>query len=253
MRSAVLIVDDEPLARERVRSLLEGMDDIRIAAECAGGAEAMEVLLRERIDVMFLDIQMPGIDGLQMTVSIPPDRMPLVVFTTAYDEFAVKAFELGAVDYLLKPFTKKRFQASVDRVRERLASGDKDLFVARMLSTVKSIAQRQPFPERIVVKAEGTIRFLQPSEIRWIESEANYLRIHTAQASLLVRETMSGFTHRLDPSLFLRLHRTVIVNTACLKEMKTWFNDELIAVLQDGTQLPVGRTYRKAVLQFFGM
>ncbi|NUN70907.1 MAG: response regulator, partial [Bacteroidetes bacterium] len=190
MSITVLIVDDEPLARERVRMLLEEEKDVVVRAECAGAAEAKELLLRERIDMMFLDIQMPGMDGLQLVGIIPPERMPLVVFTTAYDEFAVKAFELDAADYLLKPFTKRRFQASLERVRQRLSSGDRDLFISRMLTTVNTIAQRLPYPEKIVVKSDGRICFLQPPEIRWIESEANYLRIHTVQAVHHVRETL---------------------------------------------------------------
>lgn len=253
MMLSVLIVDDEPLARERIRSLLAGMEDIRIEGECATGTEARAVLLRSTVDLMFLDIQMPEMDGPQLLESLPQDRVPMVIFTTAYDAFAVKAFELNAADYLLKPFTKKRFLASLDRVRERFLSADKDLFLSRMLTTVRSVALRQPYADRIVVKTDGTIRFLTAADIRWIESDANYLRLHTAQGALLIRETLTNFSQRLDPALFLRLHRTVIVNTAFLKELKPWFNDETVALLQDGTQLPVGRTYRKAVMKFFGM
>lgn len=253
MTLQILIVDDEPLARERIRTLLESEQDIRIAAECTNGKEALRLLQAQHIDLLFLDIQMPELDGIRLLEMVPEEKIPFVIFTTAFDSFAVKAFELNAIDYLLKPFTKKRFRESLDRVRKKIGSGDQDLLLSQMLLTLRSVAEQKKFPEKIVVKADGKVRFIPTSEIRWVESDANYLRIHTSSGSPLIRETMNNFSQKLDPSIFLRLHRTVIVNTTQIKELQPWLSDELVAVLHDGTKLPIGRTYRKAVNQFFGL
>lgn len=246
-----MIVDDEPLARERIRTLLQGEKEIVISAECGNGKEALRILAEQQVDLLFLDIQMPEMDGITMLGKLPQEKIPFVVFTTAFDEFAVKAFELNALDYLLKPFTKKRFQDSLSRVRLRLKSDDKDLFLSQMISTIRSVAEKQEYSDKIIVKSEGRVRFIPASEIMWIESDANYLKINTQRESPMMRETMTNIIRKLDPSKFLRLHRTVIVNVAFIKEMKPWFNDDHIIVLQNGTQLPIGRTYRKAVNEFF--
>lgn len=246
-----MIVDDEPLARERIRSLLGSEKDVVIAAECGNGRDALRILAELPVDLLFLDIQMPEMDGISLLEKLPQEKIPFVVFTTAYDSFAVKAFELNAVDYLLKPFTKKRFLDSLSRIRLRLSSDDKDLYLSQMLTTIRSVVEKQEFSEKIVVKSEGRVRFIPTSEILWIESDANYLKLHTQHESALIRETMANFSKKLDPAKFLRCHRTVIVNSEYIKELKPWFNDEYIAILHNGTQLPIGRTYRKSVNEFF--
>ncbi len=246
-----VIVDDEPLARERIRMLLQGEKELSIVSECGNGKEAFKVLSGQSIDLIFLDIQMPEMDGISLLEKLPQEKIPFVVFTTAYDSFAVKAFELNAVDYLLKPFTKKRFLDSLSRIRQRLSSDDKDLYLSQMLTTIRSVVEKQEFSDKIVVKAEGRVRFIPTSEILWIESDANYLKLHTQRDSAMIRETMANFSKKLDPSKFLRCHRTVIVNSEHIKELKPWFNDEYVAILHNGTQLPIGRTYRKSVNEFF--
>lgn len=248
MNIKTLIVDDEPLARERIRTLLKNESDVVVCGEAQNGKEAQKKLSDERCDLLFLDIQMPEMDGIRMVEKIPTNKLPLIVFTTAYDSYAVKAFELNAVDYLLKPFTKKRFQQSLDRVREHLRSENKELYSASVLNALQSIVNKKQFPERIVVKSEGRIVFVPLKEIMWVESDANYIDLHTVNSTVVIRETMSAFSQRLDPSMFLRTHRSVVVNTHFIKEMKPWFNNELVIVLNNGTQLPVGRTYRKHVL-----
>lgn len=251
MKITAIIVEDEPLARERVRLLLTDEKDIRIAAECANGVEALRVIEQSPVDMMFLDIQMPAMDGIQLVQRIPQDKLPVIIFTTAFDEFAVKAFELNAIDYLLKPFTKKRFQESLNRARVHFRSNDKDLYLSQMLNTIQTMVNKKTYSDKIVIKSEGKVRFLKSDEILWIESDANYLRIHTQHESPLIRDTMTNFYQRLNPQLFLRIHRTVIVNASCIREIKPWFNDEVIALLNNGTQLPIGRTYRKSVNAFF--
>ena len=247
----VLVVDDEALARQRVIALLKQERDVEIAGECGNGADALEVLRSTTVDILFLDIQMPEMDGIRMLETLGPENAPVVIFTTAYDAFAVKAFELNAVDYLLKPFSRSRFHEALARARRMAASQDRDLAAIRTTETVATIRSQQLFADRLVVKSDGKIRFIPVEEIRWIESEANYVRLHTGAVASLVRDTLTNIQRSLDPSLFLRVHRTVIVNTREIKELAPWFNDELVAVLNDGTKLPVGRTYRKAVNEFF--
>ena len=249
MNISALIVDDEPLARERIRTLLDGESDITIAGEASNGKEALKKLTDSKVDLVFLDIQMPELDGLRLVEKIPADRLPLIVFTTAFDSFAVKAFEINAIDYLLKPFTKKRFHQTLAKVKEQFRSGEKDLLSSGMLSTLQSILQKKQYPDRVVVKSDGKIQFVPVKDVLWAESDANYIKIHTTNDTLVMRETMSNLSQRLDPSLFLRSHRSVIVNVNSIKEIKPWFNDELVIILNNGTQLPVGRSFRKSVLQ----
>jgi two-component system, LytTR family, response regulator len=251
MMMNVLIVDDEKLARERMRLLLEKHSDICIVGECKDGKEAFQKISSEKIDVVFLDIQMPEFDGIQLIEKLPIEKIPMIVFTTAYNEFAVKAFELNAVDYLLKPFTAKRFGQSLDRIREQISSEDKDLYLAQMVTIAKTIIEKKTFADHLALKTEGKIRLQTVTEIQWIESEGNYLNIHLANEKFIIRETMTNFSTKLDPAVFLRIHRTVLVNVNHIKELKLWFNDEYVVILKNGTQLPVGRTYKQSLHLFF--
>ncbi len=249
MKINTLIVDDEPLARERIRSLLKDESDFTVAGEASNGKEALKKMQEEKIDLLFLDIQMPELDGISLAEKFSLQHIPLIIFTTAYDSFAVKAFELNALDYLLKPFTKRRFKQSLSRVKEQFSSDDKDLYSSTMLSTLQALVQKKQYPERIVVKSEGKIHFIPLKDIVWAESDANYININTVRDKVVMRETMFNLSQRLDPAVFLRAHRSILVNVQFIKEMKPWFNDELVIMLTNGTQLPVGRTYRKTVLQ----
>jgi len=251
MKINTLIVDDEKLARERIRSLLESHPDIAVIGECNNGKEAIQKISSTLVDLMFLDIQMPELDGIRLIEKLPNEKIPLVVFTTAYDEFAVKAFELNAIDYLLKPFTKKRFEQSVKKIRDEFNSEDKDLYVSQMAAMAKAILDKKIYTERIVVKSDGKIRFQPVAEIVWAESEGNYLTLHTNSESSVIRDTMANFSVKLDPTKFLRIHRSFLVNVEYIKELKPWFNDEYVIILKDRTQLPVGRTYRKSIHSFF--
>lgn len=250
---SVIIVDDEPLARERIRTLLRSEEGCSAVAECANGKEALAAMRDHDADLMFLDIRMPELDGVAMLEQADPARLPLVIFTTAFDEFAVKAFELNAVDYLLKPFTKQRFRDALSKAVRKLRSEDKDLFLAQMVQTLRTVAEKKIHPDRLIVRSEGRIRFIPVTDILWIESDANYLRIHTAAGASVIRETMTNIARTLDPELFLRLHRTIIVNSGVIKELQPWNNEEMVALLNDGTRLPIGRTYKRTVLSALGM
>ena len=253
MNIQTIIVDDERLARERIRLLLKGFPELHLVGECANGAEALRKLVAERIDLMFLDIQMPELDGIALIEKVPAPRLPVVIFTTAYDSFAVKAFELNAVDYLLKPFSKERFRLALSRAKQQLESGDRDRYFAQVMTAVHSVFEKQQYLQRVVVKAGGRVWFLPVGEVQWVESEANYLKVHAGKDTPLIRETLTNFGEKLDPAIFLRIHRSVLVNITFIKEVKPWFNDEYTVVLKDGTQLPVGRTYRKSIINLLKM
>lgn len=251
MKIRTLIVDDEPLARERIHTLLNKEDEFIIIGECKNGKEALEIIVKESVDLLFLDIQMPELDGIHLIEKIPVEKMPMIVFTTAFDEFAIKAFEVNAVDYLLKPFTKNRFQETLARTKKNFISEDKDLYLSQMLNALQSVIEKKSYSDKIVIRSDGKIRFIPVVEVIWIESDANYLKIHTVKEVFTIRETMSNFSLKLDPGIFLRLHRSILANTKFILELKPWFNEEYIAILQNGTQLPIGRTYRKSVNDFF--
>jgi two-component system LytT family response regulator len=244
-----LIVDDEPLARERIAGLLKDEIDIQVIAECKNGMEALKIISSEEINLMFLDIQMPEIDGFAVINGIPPNKLPQIVFTTAYDDYAIKAFEVNAIDYLLKPFDRQRFQCALNRVREKLKSGE--FYSAQLLKFLQSYPDKKEFPERISVKSNDRIIFLQLNEIEWLESEANYIRIYTKGKSYQVRETMNDFLLRVNPKDFIRIHRSTAVNFNYVKELQPWSNDNYIVILKDGTKLSIGRTYRKNILTLF--
>ena len=257
----VIIVDDEPLARDRLRSLLSKESDVEIVAECGDGREAVAAVQRENPDVLFLDIQMPELDGFGVLAQLKGGRMPLVVFVTAFDEFAVKAFEFHAFDYLLKPFDKERLKLAVARVREQTqaqaqaqpkgkeASAAPDL-TERLAALLESI---QAGPDRIAVKLDGRVIFLKPVDIDWIEAQDNYVKLHVGREAHLVRDTISNFETRLDTKRFIRIARSTIVNIDRVREMQPMFHGEYVVILQDGTKLTMSRGYRETLQQYLGV
>ena len=239
----VLIVDDEPLARKRIRSLLQGAEDIEILEECRDGEEAVRAITRERPDLVFLDVQMPGIDGFGVLARIDPWQLPVVIFVTAYDQYAIKAFEVHALDYLLKPFDRERFQMALTRARAHLLKAD--VAARQLLSMLESLKKPPVEDKRILIKSGGKAYFLSTADIDWIESAGNYVTIHTGSDRHLLRETMKGMERRLDPRVFKRIHRHVIVNANRIKELRTWFQKDYKLTLRDGTTLMVTRRYRQ--------
>ena len=209
MRLRAVIVDDEPLARERVRELLGEESDVEVVAECADGVEAVAAIRREDPDLVFLDVQMPEMDGFEVLDALDAETLPAVVFVTAYDRYALKAFDVHAVDYLLKPFDRARFRSALDRARLDLRSDDAG---RRILALVADLRRERRPQQRIVVKAAGRVFFLRPDEVDWMEAAGNYVRPHVGKEAYLVRETMKGLEERLDPDTFIRVHRSRIVN-----------------------------------------
>jgi two-component system LytT family response regulator len=247
-----LVVDDEPIARERVMSLLQHEDDVEIVGECSDGAQAIAAIHQQTPDLVFLDVQMPGVDGFGVISAIGAERMPIVIFVTAYDEYAVKAFEVHALDYLLKPFGRDRFQETLKHARaslERRRAGD---LGRRLLALVNDIKPEAPKFERLVVKSGGRVFFLRSEDIDWIEAAGNYVRLHLGEESHLFRETMNRMAARLDTRRFARIHRSRIVNTERIKELQPWFNGEYVVVLRNGTRLPLSRGYRDKLQEQLG-
>jgi two-component system LytT family response regulator len=246
-----LIVDDEPLARERMRSLLAGEADIAVVGECRDGREAVEAIKGESPDLVFLDVQIPELDGFQVLEAIGAEKAPAIVFVTAYDQYALQAFEVHAVDYLLKPFDEERFRRALERARQALTREKGDLS-EKLLHLLQELKAPQGYMERLVVKSAGRLFFLRTDEIEWVESAGNYVCLHVRGESHLLRETMTGLETRLDPGRFVRIHRTAIVNIDQIKELQPLFHGEYQVVLRDGTELTLSRGYRDRLQEVIG-
>jgi two-component system LytT family response regulator len=247
-----LIVDDEPLARQRLRALLAGEPDIEVIGECADGSEAVAAIREHEPDLLFLDVQMPKLDGFGVLETVGPEQMPATIFVTAYDRYALQAFEVHALDYLLKPFDRKRFQKALRRARLQFQSGGRPEGEARLQALAEGTKTGRKPQERLVIKAGGRVFFLKTDEIDWIEAAGNYARVHAGGESHLLRETMGGLEARLDPDKFLRIHRSTIVNIERIQELQPWFHGDYVVILRDGTQLTLSRSYRQKLQEFFG-
>jgi two-component system LytT family response regulator len=240
-----LVVDDEPLARERLTGLLSAEPDIEIVGQCRDGEEAARAIVAQTPDLAFLDVQMPAMSGFDVIEAVGSERMPLVIFVTAYDQHALKAFQVRALDYLLKPFDRERFQESLQRARTQIQRDETGDLGRRLLALVKDLRRDQPKTDRIVVKSGGRLFFLRTDEIDWIEAAGNYVRLHVGNSSHLLRETMNAIEGRLDAEKFFRIHRSRIVNMERIQEMQPWLNGEYAVVLQNGTRLTLSRGYRE--------
>jgi two-component system LytT family response regulator len=250
----VLVVDDEPLARSGLRKLLEKDEDLEIVAEAPNGRAALVALAEKPVDLLFLDVQMPGLSGIQVLEQIPAGRRPVIIFTTAYDEYAVKAFELHAVDYLLKPFSNRRFVEAVERAKasHRSRSGAQ---IDRQLDELRGFFQRNgkatpaaaanALPERLVVKADGELHFIDYRDILWIEGQGDYLKIHSGKQAVMIRETMSRMEARLAGTRLVRVHKSAIVNLAHVRKLKPLSYGDHSLELMENTAVRVGRAYRE--------
>ncbi len=244
-----VIADDEPVARRGVRLLLERESGVEIVGEASGGVEAAELIRRLRPDLVFLDVQMVGCDGFETLLRVGQEAAPAVIFVTAYDEYALRAFDFNAVDYLLKPYDDARFAAALNRARElimRKRGSDVDQRLTRLIEHLEGEGR-----DRILLKSSGEIIFLKTGEIDWIEAEGDYVKFHVTGRTHLMRGTMASLETRLDPARFVRIHRSTIVNVDRLRKLSPSFEGEYAVVLHDGTKLRMSRGYQdriKAVL-----
>ena len=241
----VLVVDDEPLAREKIRGMAADDAELRVVGECSNGAEAIEAIQTLRPDLLLLDVQMPELGGFDVLEALArEEHVPAVIFVTAYDHYAVRAFEVHALDYLLKPFDRERFQAAIERAKRQLRRDNGAPIDARILRLLEQISEQPRYSERLVVKSGGRVFFLNTDEIDWVEAEGNYVNIHAGKKAYLLRETISGLESQLDPKEFVRIHRSAIANINRIKELQPWSHGEYHVILQDGTQLTLSRSYR---------
>ena len=242
----VLIVDDEPLARRGICQLLETETDFIVAGEAANGREAAAFIEKLAPDLVFLDINMPLLDGFGFLENFAAENLPEIVFVTAYDEHAIRAFEAGALDYLLKPINSERFQKTLERVRRRASSGENSPLENRLADLIKNLKPAgNNYLERIAIKENERIHFLDVQKIDWISSLGNYIEIHAGREKFVLRETMDAIESKLNPHDFARIRRSTIVRIAVIKELQPLFNGEYAVILPDGTQLVSSRRYRK--------
>jgi two-component system, LytTR family, response regulator len=255
-RIRVLVVDDEPLARSGVRDLLERDPDLEVIGEATNGEEAVELITDLHPDLVMLDVQMPGLSGFDVLRQVGAESMPPVVFVTAYDQFAVRAFEVNAVDYLLKPFDDDRFTITIARAKKAVRSahvGELSRRLAELLekTSTPGAASAPPakpasaYSDRLVVKSGGRVFFLRSDEVDWIEAADYYVKLHAQGKTHLLRETMNALEGRLDPKRFFRVHRSAIVNLDRIRELQPYFRGEHVLILQDGTRLKLSRARRE--------
>lgn len=247
------IADDEPLARERIRSLLMGRQEYEIVAECSDGAEAALAIQNHSLDVLFLDVQMPDLDGFQAIDAAGDVEMPVIVFVTAFHDYAIRAFEVRALDYLLKPFDRARFEETLERVSERLSVRGTQTLSPEIRKLLSDLALHAPgYQSRFPVKLRGEIYFVRAEDIDWIDAEGNYVALHASGRTHLVRETIKSVEARLDPSKFVRVHRSAIINVDRLKKLQPYFHGEYVVTLHDGTTLTSSRTYSERLRALVG-
>ena len=249
MKIRTLIVDDEPLGRERISTLLAGDLEIEVIGECADGLQAIAAIEERKPDLVFLDVQMPEVDGFGVVDAMCNERMPVIIFVTAYDRYAVKAFEVHALDYLLKSFDRERFAAALRRAKEEIGRLREGALNERLAGLIEDLQTKKDRLTRLVIKSAGRIVFLRVEEIDWIEAADNYVRVHAGREAHLIRETLQSLEKRLDPAIFLRIHRSSLVNLNRIRELQPIFHGDYVVKLIDGTELTLSRNYREKLLQ----
>jgi two-component system, LytTR family, response regulator len=244
----VVIVDDEPIAREGIRVQLARYPEARIVAECGDGFQAVTAIDKFKPDLLFLDVQMPGMDGFEVLQALDLKHLPAVVFVTAYDRYALQAFEVSAIDYLLKPFNDERFERAFQRVWAQIENANVRS-IDDSLQKLIAATRAQRYLQRVVVKTSGRIFFLSVNEIDWIEAADNYVSIHAGTQAHLVRDTLSALEAKLDPGHFVRLRRSAIVNIDRIKELHPLFKGEFEVLMKSGARLRTSRRYRKKLAE----
>ena len=254
-RIRALVVDDEPVARDRLIRLLEQQGDIDLVGQCSNGLETVTAIAQLSPDLVFLDVQMPEMDGFEVVRALEAGHVLAVVFVTAYDEYAVRAFEVHALDYLLKPFSSVRFRATLAHAREQLDRHRAGDLGRRLLELAPTLWEKNGTPrtaDRLLVRSTGRVHFVRTSEIDWCEAAGNYVRLHVGDESHLFRETMNGLESKLDPQHFVRIHRKTIVNVERIEELRSSLAGECTVYLRNGAKLTLSRGYREGFQERFG-
>jgi two-component system LytT family response regulator len=253
-----LIVDDEPLARQNIRLLLKEDPEIELVGECGSGAEALKVIQKTTLDLLFLDIQMPEMGGFDVLERIDAEKIPAIIFVTAFDQYAIRAFEVHALDYLLKPFNDARFEKALRQAKSQIEQREINQLSKRLVHLLEDrdarprggrAASSSNYLSRLMIKTASRVFFLKADEIDWVEAADYYVKLHVGRKGHLLRETMADMEAKLDPEKFLRIHRSAIVNLDRVKEMHTHFNGEYLVILQDGTELKLSRSRREQLQQ----
>ena len=251
MSTRALIVDDEPLARRAVRRFLAKKTDLEVVAECGDGESAVRAIQSLRPNLVFLDVQMPEMDGFQVLGSIGAEEIPITIFVTAYDRFALRAFDANAIDYLLKPVSQERLDRALIRAQQRMAEHRTQEEMRRLVASLK-LSRAQEYPQRLAVPKNGRIVFVDTKNIDWIEAEGSYVRLHVGQREHEFRGTLTELEGKLCPATFLRIHRSTIVNIQRIKEIETWFHGYHRVLLEDGTELRLSR-YQDEIARRLGL
>ena len=248
----ILIADDEPLARERLKMLLVGQEGFEVIGECHDGPSTIDAIRRSKPDLVFLDVQMPGANGFDVVSALGEEELPLFVFVTAFDTYALKAFDVHALDYLLKPFDRDRFLQALARARQQLERPSNSDLRSRLLALVRDLEPAPQRLERFVIKSGGRVFFVRADEIDWIEAAGNYVKLHVGAETHLLRETMNAVEAQLPRETFYRIHRCHIVNIERVKELQPWFNGEYVVFLRTGARLTLSRGYREKLQDRIG-
>jgi two-component system LytT family response regulator len=242
MTIRTIIIDDEPLVRSSILRVLRTDREIEVVCECGDGVSAVEAINRDRPDLIFLDVHMPGLTGLQVIGAVEGERIPITIFVTAHREYAIEAFEANAVDYILKPFGKDRLETSVSRAKARLATAADGRYAQQLIQTLASLHKQQQYQDRLAVPINGRILLVETKTIDWIEADRNVVLLHLGERVYELRSTLSDIEARLDPKQFARIHRSTLVNIHQVKEIHPWFNGHHKIILKDGKELRMSRS-----------
>ncbi|MFC1725666.1 LytR/AlgR family response regulator transcription factor [candidate division KSB1 bacterium] len=242
-----IVIDDEPIARNVIKDYLKNEPQIEVIGECGNGADAVIMILEKKPDLVFLDIQMPEMDGFQVIDALGVKNLPFIIFVTAYDQYAIQAFEINALDYLLKPFDDDRFLQAIERVKEFIISNKK--MKSQITNLMENVKNKNPYTKRLLIKSEGRFILLKTDEIKYIESASDYVKIFSGDESFLMRKTMHSLEERLNPQIFIRIHRSFIVNIDFIKEFQPWDKNNYIVILKDGVELRLSCKYRDRLFE----
>jgi two-component system, LytTR family, response regulator len=247
-----LIVDDESLARKFIRRMLKEDPEVEIVGECANGKDAVTEIRKQEPDLVFLDVRLPEMDGLSVLETIGLQRLPGIIFTTAFEQYAIRAFELHALDYLLKPFDQARFSEAMRHAKERFHYKQLDDGRLQIGALFENVRRQTKYMDRLIIKADGRFTFLKSGDISWIEADDKYVHLHTGKIAHMVRQPLSALETQLDPVKFSRVHRSAVVNIERIKELRPTFGGEHVIVMEDGTKLTLSRKYKNKLYNLLG-